>query len=37
MTVVGQFLRFGTVHGWVPPETTELLTQPKLLRFTPPA
>ncbi|MCX5328188.1 hypothetical protein [Streptomyces sp. NBC_00140] len=37
MTVVGEFLRFGTVHGWVPPETTELLTQPELLRFTPPA
>ncbi len=34
MTVVGELLRFGTVHGWVPPET-ELLTQPKLLRLTP--
>ncbi|MGW7209943.1 hypothetical protein [Streptomyces sp. NPDC054837] len=37
MTAVGELLRFGTVHGWVPPETTELLTQPELLRFTPPA
>lgn len=36
MTVVGEFLRFGTAHGWVPACTTELLSQPKLLRFTPP-
>ncbi|AIS02568.1 tyrosine-type recombinase/integrase [Streptomyces glaucescens] len=36
MTVVGEFLRFGAVHGWVPAETTALLSRPKLLRFTPP-
>ncbi|MFF9673678.1 tyrosine-type recombinase/integrase [Streptomyces eurythermus] len=36
MTVVGEFLRFGAVHGWVPADTTALLSQPKLLRFTPP-
>lgn len=36
MTVVGEFLRFGAVHGWVPAETTALLSQPKLLRFIPP-
>jgi integrase len=34
MTVVGEFLRFAAVHGWVPAETTALLSQPKLLRFT---
>ncbi|MGW0868987.1 tyrosine-type recombinase/integrase [Streptomyces sp. NPDC002740] len=36
MTVVGEFLRFAAVHGWVPADTTALLSQPKLLRFTPP-
>ncbi|WP_309505199.1 tyrosine-type recombinase/integrase [Streptomyces sp. KM273126] len=36
MTVVGEFLRFDAVHGWVPAATTALLSQPKLLRFTPP-
>ncbi|MER7968010.1 tyrosine-type recombinase/integrase [Streptomyces sp. NPDC096080] len=36
MTVVGEFLRFGAVHGWVSADTTGLLSQPKLLRFTPP-
>ncbi|MFF3359809.1 tyrosine-type recombinase/integrase [Streptomyces sp. NPDC002917] len=36
MTVVGEFLRFGTAHGWVPACTTELLSAPKMLRFTPP-
>lgn len=36
MTVVGEFLRFGAVHGWVPASTAGLLSQPKLLRFTPP-
>ncbi|MFE0332487.1 transposase, partial [Streptomyces sp. NPDC058960] len=36
MTVVGEFLRFGAVHGWVPADTAGLLSQPKLLRFTPP-
>jgi integrase len=36
MAVVGEFLRFGAVHGWVPATTTALLSQPKLLRFTPP-
>ncbi len=36
MTVLGEFLRFGAAHGWVPAGTTALLSQPKLLRFTPP-
>ncbi|MFI0976434.1 tyrosine-type recombinase/integrase [Streptomyces sp. NPDC021093] len=36
MTVVGEFLRHGAAHGLVPAATTALLTQPKLLRFTPP-
>ncbi|PJF01984.1 transposase [Streptomyces carminius] len=36
MTVVGEFLRFGAAHGWVPADTAGLLSQPKLLRFTPP-
>jgi integrase/recombinase XerD len=36
LTVVGEFLRFAAVHGWVPADTTALLSQPKLLRFTPP-
>ncbi|MCL3998778.1 tyrosine-type recombinase/integrase [Streptomyces lavenduligriseus] len=36
MTVVGEFLRFAAVHGWVPASTAGLLSQPKLLRFTPP-
>ncbi|MEV0468554.1 tyrosine-type recombinase/integrase [Streptomyces prunicolor] len=36
MTVVGEFLRFGAVHGWVSAGTAGLLSQPKLLRFTPP-
>jgi integrase len=36
MTVVGEFLRFGAVHGWVPAATAGLLSEPKLLRFTPP-
>ncbi|MEU4172962.1 tyrosine-type recombinase/integrase [Streptomyces sp. NPDC026665] len=36
MTVVGEFLRFGAARGQVPPETVELLAQPKLLRFAPP-
>lgn len=35
MTVVGEFLRFGAAHGWVPADTAGLLSQPKLLRFTP--
>ncbi|MFE9404756.1 hypothetical protein ACFYNY_23805 [Streptomyces sp. NPDC006530] len=33
---MGEFLRFAVVHGWVPADTTGLLSQPKLLRFTPP-
>ncbi|MDH6513722.1 integrase/recombinase XerD [Streptomyces sp. SAI-135] len=33
MTVVGEFLRFGALHGWVASRTTDLLAQPKLLRF----
>ncbi|MFB7225567.1 hypothetical protein [Streptomyces sp. NPDC056227] len=36
MTVVAEFLRFGATHGWVPATTTALLSEPKLLRFTPP-
>lgn len=36
MTVVGEFLRFGAARGWVPAATTALLSEPKLLRFTPP-
>ncbi|MGW3746907.1 tyrosine-type recombinase/integrase [Streptomyces sp. NPDC005146] len=36
MTVVAEFLRFGGAHGWVPATTTALLSEPKLLRFTPP-
>ncbi|MEY9809747.1 transposase [Streptomyces albogriseolus] len=36
LTVVGEFLRFAAVHGWVRAETTALLSQPKLLRFIPP-
>jgi len=36
MTVVAEFLRFGATHGWVPASTTALLSEPKLLRFTPP-
>jgi len=36
MTVVGELLRFGALHGWVSSQTTDLLAQPKLLRFTPP-
>ncbi|MGW3209080.1 hypothetical protein [Streptomyces sp. NPDC001135] len=36
MTVVGEFLRFGVAHGWMPADTAGLLSQPKLLRFTPP-
>lgn len=36
MTVVGEFLRFGAVQDWVPTATTTLLSEPKLLRFTPP-
>ncbi|WP_257004309.1 hypothetical protein [Streptomyces sp. SA15] len=36
MTVVGEFLRFGAVHSWVSADTTAMLSQPKLLRFTPP-
>ncbi|WP_406469967.1 hypothetical protein [Streptomyces sp. NBC_01615] len=33
---MGEFLRFAAVHGWVPADTTALLSEPKLLRFTPP-
>ncbi|MFD0319379.1 tyrosine-type recombinase/integrase [Streptomyces flavalbus] len=33
---MGEFLRFGAAHGWVPADTAGLLSQPKLLRFTPP-
>ncbi|WP_159007472.1 hypothetical protein [Streptomyces sp. NRRL S-813] len=36
MTVVGEFLRFGALQGWVASQTTDLLAQPRLLRFTPP-
>ncbi len=36
MTGVAEFLRFGATHGWVPASTTALLSEPKLLRFTPP-
>ena len=36
MTVVGEFLRFGTLHGFVPAGVAELLAQPRLLHFTPP-
>jgi integrase len=36
MAVVGEFLRFGAARGQVPSETSDLLAQPKLLRFTPP-
>jgi integrase len=36
MTAVGEFLRFGAAHGWVPASTTGLLSEPKLLRFAPP-
>ncbi|MFE2094997.1 hypothetical protein [Streptomyces sp. NPDC059460] len=36
MTVVGEFLRFGAAHGWVPAGTARLLSPPKLLRFTTP-
>ncbi|MFE7394547.1 tyrosine-type recombinase/integrase [Streptomyces sp. NPDC057582] len=36
MTVVAEFLCFGATHGWVPATTTALLSEPKLLRFTPP-
>ncbi|MGW3739859.1 tyrosine-type recombinase/integrase [Streptomyces sp. NPDC005146] len=36
MTVVAEFLRFGHAHGWVPATTTGLLSEPKLLRSTPP-
>jgi len=36
MTVVGEFLRFGSLHGFVPAGTAELLARPALLRFTPP-
>ncbi|MFI0901589.1 tyrosine-type recombinase/integrase [Streptomyces sp. NPDC020983] len=36
MTTVGEFLRFGAAHGWVPAATAGLLSEPKLLRFTPP-
>ncbi|MFD9523748.1 hypothetical protein [Streptomyces sp. NPDC059979] len=36
MTAVAEFLRFGHTHGWVPASTTGLLSQRKLLRFSPP-
>lgn len=36
IAAVGEFLRFGATHGWVPTTTTALLSEPKLLRFTPP-
>lgn len=36
IAAVGEFLRFGATQGWVPTTTTALLSQPKLLRFTPP-
>lgn len=36
MITVGEFLRFGAAHGWVPAATAGLLSEPKLLRFTPP-
>lgn len=36
MTVVGEFLRFGALHGFVPAGTAELLAQPRPLRFTAP-
>ncbi|KOV20770.1 hypothetical protein ADK58_33505 [Streptomyces sp. XY152] len=36
VTAVAEFLRFGATHGWVPASTTALLSEPKLLRFTPP-
>ncbi len=36
MTAVGEFLRFGAAHDWVPAATAELLSEPKLLRFAPP-
>ncbi|WP_367318075.1 tyrosine-type recombinase/integrase [Streptomyces sp. HUAS ZL42] len=36
LTVVSEFLRFGALHGWVSSGTTDLLAQPKLLRFIPP-
>lgn len=35
MTAVTDFLRFGTLHGWVPAQTAGLLSEPKFLRFLP--
>lgn len=36
MVVVGEFLRFAAVHGWVPARTVGLLSRPRVLRFAPP-
>nr|WP_243876941.1 tyrosine-type recombinase/integrase [Streptomyces sp. 846.5] len=36
MVVVGEFLRFAAVHGWVPAQTVGLLSRPRVLRFAPP-
>ncbi|MBT2508509.1 tyrosine-type recombinase/integrase [Streptomyces sp. ISL-98] len=36
MTVVSGFLRFGSVHGWVTPETVAVLSEPKQLFHLPP-
>ncbi|MER6431925.1 tyrosine-type recombinase/integrase [Streptomyces sp900105245] len=33
---MGEFLRFGAAHGWVPAATTALLSEPKVLHCAPP-
>lgn len=36
MTSVGEFLRFGAIHGWVPARVVGVLSQPRYLRHLPP-
>ncbi|WP_405987729.1 tyrosine-type recombinase/integrase [Streptomyces sp. NBC_00872] len=36
LTTVSEFLRFGSVHGWVPQEVVAQLSEPKYLSFLPP-
>lgn len=36
LTAVGEFLRFGNVHGWVAPQVVSMLSTPKVLRHLPP-
>ncbi|GAA4658897.1 hypothetical protein GCM10023347_07810 [Streptomyces chumphonensis] len=35
LTTVFEFLRFGSVHGWVPQEVVAQLSEPKYLSFLP--